>query len=80
VSLYHFNRLFKASTGKSPYQYLVETRVRKAKDLLATGKFTIGEVANEVGFFDQSHLTRHFKRIFGLPPRALLHSVKRKPA
>jgi AraC family transcriptional regulator len=77
VSPYHFIRLFKASTGKSPYQYLVEARVRRAKELLATGKFTIGEVANEVGFFDQSHLSRHFKRIFGLPPRALLHSVKR---
>jgi AraC family transcriptional regulator len=77
VSRYYYNRLFKASTGQSPYQYVVEARVRKAKELLATGKFTIGEVANEVGFFDQSHLTRHFKRIFGLPPKTWLNSVRR---
>jgi AraC family transcriptional regulator len=65
-------RLFKQSTGQSPYQYVVEARVRKAKELLTTGKFTISEVALHVGFADQSHLTRHFKRAFGLPPKRLL--------
>jgi AraC family transcriptional regulator len=72
MSPYHFMRLFKKSTGKSPYQYVIEARVRKAKDLLATGKFSVCEAAYRVGFVDQSHLTRHFKRIFGLPPKALL--------
>ncbi len=74
---YHFTRLFKESTGKSPYQYVVEARVRKAKELLTTGKFTISEVAHHVGFADQSHLTRHFKRVFGLPPKRLLN--RRRP-
>jgi AraC family transcriptional regulator len=69
----HFTRLFKKSTGQSPHQYVVEARVRKAKELLTTGKFTISEVAYHVGFVDQSHLTRHFKRIFGLPPKRLLN-------
>jgi AraC family transcriptional regulator len=73
MSPYHFTKLFKESTGKSPYQYVVEARVRKAKELLTTGKFTISEVAHHVGFADQSHLTRHFKRVFGLPPRRLLN-------
>jgi len=77
VSPYHFIRLFRTSTGKSPYQYVLEARVRKAKDLLATGKFTIAEVAHQVGFFDQSHLTRHFKRVFGVPPKNLLTTLKR---
>jgi AraC family transcriptional regulator len=72
MSPYHFARLFKASTGQSPYQYVVEARVRKAKDLLTTGKFTISEAAYHVGFADQSHLTRNFKRVFGLPPMRLL--------
>jgi AraC family transcriptional regulator len=72
ISPYHFTRLFKESTGQSPYQYVVEARVRKAKELLTTGKFTISEAACHVGFVDQSHLTRHFKRVFGLPPRRLL--------
>jgi AraC family transcriptional regulator len=68
----HFTRLFKKSTGQSPHQYVVQARVRKAKELLTTGKFTISEAAYHVGFVDQSHLTRHFKRIFGLPPKKLL--------
>jgi AraC-like DNA-binding protein len=71
---YHFTRLFKESTGQSPYQYVVEARVRKAKELLTTGKFTIIDVAHRVGFADQSHLTRHFKRVFGLPPKQLLNA------
>jgi len=77
MSPYHFTRLFKESTGLSPYQYVVEARVRKAKELLTTGKFTISEAAFHVGFADQSHLTRHFKRIFGLPPKRLLS--RRRP-
>ena len=68
----NFTRLFKESTGQSPYRYVVEARVRKARELLATGKFTISEAAHHVGFVDQSHLTRHFKRVFGLPPKRLL--------
>jgi AraC family transcriptional regulator len=68
----HFTRLFKESTGQSPHQYVVEARVRKAKELLTTGKFTISEAAFHVGFVDQSHLTHHFKRVFGLPPKRLL--------
>jgi AraC family transcriptional regulator len=73
----HFTRLFKEATGKSPYRYVVEARVRKAKELLTTGKFTISEAAFHVGFVDQSHLTRHFKRVFGLPPKRLLS--RRRP-
>ena len=72
ISPDHFSRLFKESTGQTPYRYVVEARARKAKELLTTGKFTISEAAFHVGFVDQSHLTRHFKRIFGLPPKRLL--------
>ena len=77
MSPHHFTQLFKESTGQSPYQYVVEARVRKARELLTTGKFTISEVAHNVGFADQSHLTRHFKRVFGLPPKRLLS--RRRP-
>src|SRR5258706_11776627 len=73
----HFTRLFKESTGQSPYRYVVEARGRKARELLATGKFTISEAAHHDGFVDQSHLTRHFKRVFGLPPKTLLS--RRRP-
>ena len=76
MSPYHFTRLFKESTGQSPHHYVVETRVKKAKELLTTGKFTISEVAHHVGFADQSHLTRHFKRVFGLPPQKSLRRLQ----
>jgi AraC family transcriptional regulator len=72
----YFARLFKESTGQPPHQYVIEARVRKAKELLTTGKFTISEAAHHVGFVDQSHLTRHFKRVFGLAPKRLLGSQK----
>src|SRR5258708_24294611 len=68
----YFGKLFKESTGQAPHQYVVEARVKKAKELLTTGKFNISEAAHQVGFVDQSHLTRHFKRVFGLPPKRLL--------
>ena len=44
MSPYHFTKLFKESTGQSPHQYVIEARVRKAKELLISGKFTIGEL------------------------------------
>jgi AraC family transcriptional regulator len=72
----YFARLFKESTGQPPHQYVVEARVRKAKELLTTGQFTISEAAHQVGFVDQSHLTRHFKRVFGLAPKRLLELQK----
>src|SRR5260221_975748 len=77
MSPHHFTRLFKQSTGQPPYQYVVDASVRKAKELLTTGKFTISEAAFQVGLADQSHLTHHFKRVFGLPPKRLLS--RRRP-
>jgi AraC family transcriptional regulator len=71
MSPYYFSRLFKEATGKSPHQFIIEARVFKARHLLERGNLSISE-ACEVGFVDQSHLTRHFKRAVGLPPKALL--------
>ncbi|MEU8107920.1 AraC family transcriptional regulator [Nonomuraea muscovyensis] len=62
-------RAFKAETGLPPHAYLISLRVRRARRLLASGR-TPAEVAAEVGFTDQAHLTRHFKRIVGVPPAA----------
>jgi AraC family transcriptional regulator len=76
MSPYHFTKLFKESTGQSPHQYVIDARVKKAKELLTTGKFSISEVAHHVGFADQAHLTRHFKRVFGSPPNKLLRRLQ----
>lgn len=68
----HLRRLFKQVTGLAPHQYLLQLRVNRAKELLLTGSFSVGEVAAEVGFADQSHLHRHFKRVFGVTPKAVM--------
>ena len=72
MSSYHFARIFKRATGMAPHQYVIYTRIERAKDLLLQGKFSIAEVAMRVGFFDQSHFTRYFKRIVGVTPQTLL--------
>lgn len=67
LSPYHLLRLFKATYGLPPHAYLTQLRVQRAKRLLLAGQ-PIAAVALDVGFVDQSHLTRHFKRIVGVPP------------
>jgi AraC-like DNA-binding protein len=55
------------TVGMTPHSYLTQVRVRHAKSLLSAG-LPITQVATEAGFYDQAHLTRHFKRIVGLTP------------
>ena len=71
MSQHYFCRLFKQSTGISPYQYVLGQRVERAKQLLLQNKLSIAEVAQEVGFSEQSQLTRHLKRATGLTPKQL---------
>lgn len=71
ISPYHFTRLFKKATGQSPYRYVIEARTKKAKELLTTGKFSMSEIAHQVGFADQSHLTHRVKDFFGVTPKML---------
>jgi AraC family transcriptional regulator len=71
VSPFHLARLFKQWLGVSPHQYLIQVRVDNARWLLSagSGERSLAEVASAVGFADQSHLTRHFKRVTGVTPR-----------
>lgn len=69
LSSYYFCRLFKQSMGITPHQYIIHQRVERAKKLLLRSNLTIVEVANMVGFANQSHLNYHFKRILGVTPR-----------
>ncbi|MET9495458.1 AraC family transcriptional regulator [Streptomyces sp. NPDC006552] len=63
----HLVRSFGAAYGIAPHQYLMARRVDRARRLLLAGRAP-GQVASECGFYDQSHLTRHFKRVVGVPP------------
>lgn len=77
VSRFHFARLFRVSTGDSPMAYLVKSRIERAKQMLLQGDRPVCEIAAVLGFCDQSHLTRTFRRLTGLTPRefARRHSV-----
>lgn len=62
-------RAFRRHTGLSPYAYVVSRRVDLARHLLDAG-VTPAQVAQQTGFYDQAHLTRHFRRLVGVTPAA----------
>ncbi|WP_088890659.1 helix-turn-helix domain-containing protein [Leptolyngbya ohadii] len=70
MSPHYFAQRFKQSMGMSPHQFVIRCRVERAKQLLQQGR-SIAETALLVGFVDQSHLNRHFKRWFGITPKML---------
>lgn len=64
---FHLCRAFRAQMGIAPHAYLTHLRVVRAKELLKSG-VRASEVAPRVGFYDQSQLNRHFRRIVGTTP------------
>jgi AraC-like DNA-binding protein len=68
-------RQFRSVYGMPPYAYLTQVRIEEARKLLRQG-VPPAEAALAVGFFDQSHLSRHFRRIVGVPPRAYQRGVQ----
>jgi AraC-like DNA-binding protein len=68
TSVRHFCRAFRASTGCSPHQYLLRQRVERAKTLLAQGRMPLCDIAQSLGFADQSQFTRTFRRHAGFTP------------
>jgi AraC-like DNA-binding protein len=67
VSRFHFLRLFKTYTGLSPHAYLIQYRVELAKHSIKAGK-SLAAAAMDSGFFDQSHMSRRFKAVYGITP------------
>jgi AraC-like DNA-binding protein len=67
LSSFYLLRTFRKQVGLPPHEYLNQVRLAHAKQQLAQG-YPIAEVAIAAGFSDQSHLTRQFKRIWGVTP------------
>ncbi|WP_230171169.1 AraC family transcriptional regulator [Rhizobium sp. CECT 9324] len=67
LNRYSLARQFRLATGTSPHRYQVMRRLEQAKRLMLK-EVSIAEAAIAVGFADQSHLTRHFKASYGMPP------------
>ena len=68
LSQSHFSRAFKASTGVPPYQWYLQSRIRRAQQLLLDESLSIAEVAAATGFVDQAHFTRVFSRVTHATP------------
>lgn len=67
LSPFHFSRLFRKQTGLAPHQYLLDNRLRQARELLEQN-FSIIDIAIECGFYDASHFIRHFTKYYGVSP------------
>ena len=69
MSPHYFSQLFKQTTGITPHQYVIRCRIERAKYLIRHNKLSLANIATQVGFTDQSHLHRHFKRLVGVTPK-----------
>lgn len=76
MSMYHFSRMFKQSTGFSPHQYVMNCRIEKAKNLLTRTEEAIDQIFQQVGFQSQSHFTNVFRKLIGITPNAYRKQVK----
>ncbi|MDX2243830.1 MAG: AraC family transcriptional regulator [Leptolyngbyaceae cyanobacterium bins.302] len=70
MSQFHFSHAFKQAIGKAPYQYLLQQRIERAKQLLKQTDQAIVDVAFICGFNSHSHLTKQFRQLTGMTPKA----------
>jgi transcriptional regulator GlxA family with amidase domain len=70
LSVRHFTRAFRGSTGMSPHAWLLRLRLEMAQKLLENAGRDLVDIAIDCGFADQSHLTRSFQRYAGMSPGA----------
>jgi AraC family transcriptional regulator len=75
LSTSHFIRSFRQSTGKTPYQFLLDWRVQRAQTLMRDPRASLAEVASSTGFANQHHLARVFRRITGTTPSTYRRSL-----
>ena len=69
MSTFYFARSFKQAFGVTPYQYLLQCRIEKAKQLLHWQDLSIAVISRQVGFHDQSSFTAKFRQIVGVTPK-----------
>lgn len=70
MSRYYFSRLFKKSMGVAPHQYAIKQRIKKAKRLLRQSNTPIARIAQQCGFTNPSHLSKYFRQLTGVTPKA----------
>ncbi len=68
LSRSYFTRLFKSETGYSPYDYILNVRVKSAKDMLTRGTMKVSKIAQLCGFVNSSHFVKVFREVTGQTP------------
>lgn len=68
LSPYHFCRMFRRTTGKTPNEFIIGLRLARAAHLLRRTRWTVAHVASEVGYQSVRHFTLLFRRQMGCPP------------
>lgn len=66
-----FRNAFKAKTGRTPYQYILDARVDRAQTMLRTSHLAMAKIAFDCGFSSQSHMTDVFRQRLGTTPKAV---------
>ncbi len=74
LSIWRFATVFRQQVGVSPHRYICRLRLARAQALIRQG-MPVASAASEAGFYDQSHLSRHFKTVFGMTPGQYLMSA-----
>lgn len=75
LSPYYLLRVFHTEVGMPPYAYLESVRIRHTQRLIKAGR-PLADVAAEVGFSSQSHMTRQFKKIIGVTPGLYARQIR----
>jgi AraC family transcriptional regulator len=78
LSRFHFSRMFKATTGKSPSRFIGQLRLEFAKSLLVAGR-SIADVAHDCGFSSESNFVRSFRRATGRTPGRYRSLLRDRP-
>jgi len=68
----YFGDLFQRTTGASFNRYLANVRIKNAEDMLLSGEYKVGDIAEACGFTDTSHFYKQFKHVKGFPPSQCL--------
>lgn len=77
IGVEHFLRAFKRSTGLSPHQYILRSRIEHAKQLLARSNRPINQIAIASGFADSASFGRTFRRLVGCTPTVFREDFRR---
>ena len=68
LSTSHFRRLFLRMTKRTPHKYIQKRRLERARELIITTDQPLADIATEVGYSDQAHMTRRLKEAYGVSP------------